>query len=168
MFPILLGLGSNLGERFDNLTSAIEALAPEIMVQTVSSTYETQPLYVAQQPEFLNLLVRATTTLSPISLLDSIQALEVELGRKPSVRFGPRIIDIDIIDYDSLILNLESLTIPHPRMHERLFVLRPLINIVPNWIHPRTGKTVQQLIDGLSDPGIVKKYIHAPSNKSTQ
>ncbi|MDP6769814.1 MAG: 2-amino-4-hydroxy-6-hydroxymethyldihydropteridine diphosphokinase, partial [Anaerolineales bacterium] len=60
-----------------------------------------------------------------------------------------------------------SLTIPHPRMHERLFVLRPLINIVPNWIHPRTGKTVQQLIDGLSDPGIVKKYIHTPSNKST-
>jgi 2-amino-4-hydroxy-6-hydroxymethyldihydropteridine diphosphokinase len=138
------------------------------MVQTISPTYETQPLYVTQQPEFLNLLVRATTTLSPISLLDSIQALEVELGRKPSVRFGPRIIDIDIIDYDSLILNLESLTIPHPRMHERLFVLRPLINIVPNWIHPRTGKTVQQLIDGLSDPGIVKKYIHAPSNKSTQ
>ena len=168
MFPILLGLGSNLGERFDNLTSAIKALPPEIMVQTISPTYETQPLYVTQQPEFLNLLVRATTTLSPISLLDSIQALEVELGRKPSVRFGPRIIDIDIIDYDSLILNLESLTIPHPRMHERLFVLRPLINIVPNWIHPRTGKTVQQLIDGLSDPGIVKKYIHAPSNKSTQ
>ncbi|HJO90628.1 MAG TPA: 2-amino-4-hydroxy-6-hydroxymethyldihydropteridine diphosphokinase [Anaerolineales bacterium] len=168
MFPILLGLGSNLGERFDNLTSAIKALTPEIMVQTISPTYETQPLYVTQQPEFLNLLVRATTTLSPISLLDSIQALEVELGRKPSVRFGPRIIDIDIIDYDSLILNLESLTIPHPRMHERLFVLRPLINIVPNWIHPRTGKTVQQLIDGLSDPGIVKKYIHAPSNKSTQ
>jgi|TARA_B100000959_G_C14996983_1_gene630799 2-amino-4-hydroxy-6-hydroxymethyldihydropteridine diphosphokinase len=157
-----------LGERFDNLTSAIKALTPEIMVQTISPTYETQPLYVTQQPEFLNLLVRATTTLSPISLLDSIQALEVELGRKPSVRFGPRIIDIDIIDYDSLILNLESLTIPHPRMHERLFVLRPLINIVPNWIHPRTGKTVQQLIDGLSDPGIVKKYIHAPSNKSTQ
>jgi len=168
VFPILLGLGSNLGERFDNLTSAIKALTPEIMVQTISPTYETQPLYVTQQPEFLNLLVRATTTLSPISLLDSIQALEVELGRKPSVRFGPRIIDIDIIDYDSLILNLESLTIPHPRMHERLFVLRPLINIVPNWIHPRTGKTVQQLIDGLSDPGIVKKYIHAPSNKSTQ
>ncbi|MEE3227602.1 MAG: 2-amino-4-hydroxy-6-hydroxymethyldihydropteridine diphosphokinase [Chloroflexota bacterium] len=167
MFPILLGLGSNLGERFDNLTSAIKALTPEIMVQTISPTYETQPLYVTQQPEFLNLLVRATTTLSPISLLDSIQALEVELGRKPSVRFGPRIIDIDIIDYDSLILNLESLTIPHPRMHERLFVLRPLINIVPNWIHPRTGKTVQQLIDGLSDPGIVKKYIHTPSNKST-
>ncbi len=167
MFPILLGLGSNLGERFDNLTSAIKALTPEIMVQTISPTYETQPLYVTQQPEFLNLLVRATTTLSPISLLDSIQTLEVELGRKPSVRFGPRIIDIDIIDYDSLILNLESLTIPHPRMHERLFVLRPLINIVPNWIHPRTGKTVQQLIDGLSDPGIVKKYIHAPSNKST-
>ena len=167
MFPILLGLGSNLGERFDNLTSAIKALTPEIIVQTISPTYETQPLYVTQQPEFLNLLVRATTTLSPISLLDSIQTLEVELGRKPSVRFGPRIIDIDIIDYDSLILNLESLTIPHPRMHERLFVLRPLINIVPNWIHPRTGKTVQQLIDGLSDPGIVKKYIHAPSNKST-
>ncbi|MDP6587198.1 MAG: 2-amino-4-hydroxy-6-hydroxymethyldihydropteridine diphosphokinase [Anaerolineales bacterium] len=167
MFPILLGLGSNLGERFDNLTSAIKALTPEIKVQTISPTYETQPLYVTQQPEFLNLLVRATTTLSPISLLDSIQALEVELGRKPSVRFGPRIIDIDIIDYDSLILNLESLTIPHPRMHERLFVLRPLINIVPNWIHPRTGKTVQQLIDGLSDPGIVKKYIHTPSNKST-
>ena len=168
MFPILLGLGSNLGERFDNLTYAINALAPEIMVQTVSPTYETQPLYVTQQPEFLNLLVRATTTLSPISLLDLIQTLEIELGRKPSVRFGPRIIDIDIIDYNSLILDLENLTIPHPRMHERLFVLRPLIDIVPNWIHPPTGKTVQQLIDSLPEPGIVKKYINAPSNKSTQ
>ena len=168
MFPILLGLGSNLGVRFDNLTSAIEALAPEITVRTVSPTYETQPLYVAQQPEFLNLLVRATTTLSPISLLSATQNLEVELGRKPSVRFGPRIIDIDIIDYNSLILNLESLTTPHPRLHERLFVLRPLIDIVPNWIHPRTGKTVQQLIDSLPEPGIVKKYINAPSNKSTQ
>ena len=81
MFPILLGLGSNLGERFDNLTSAIEALAPEITVRTVSPTYETQPLYVAQQPEFLNLLVRATTTLSPISLLSATQNLEVELER---------------------------------------------------------------------------------------
>ena len=167
MFPILLGLGSNLGERFDNLTSAIEALAPEIMVQTVSSTYETQPLYVAQQPEFLNLLVRATTTLSPISLLDSIQALEVELGRKPSVRFGPRIIDIDIIDYDSLILNLESLTTPHPRMHERLFVLKPLIDIVPNWMHPLTGQTAQQLIEKIPSLGIVKQYTHIPSIKST-
>ena len=168
MFPILLGLGSNLGDRFNNLNSAIEAFTPEIMVQTISTTYETQPLYVTQQPEFLNLLVRATTTLSPISLLDLIQTLEIELGRKPSVRFGPRVIDVDIIDYNSLILNLESLTTPHPRLHERLFVLRPLIDIVPNWIHPRTGKTVQQLIDSLSDPGIVKKYIHAPSNKSTQ
>ena len=167
MFPILLGLGSNLGNRFNNLHSAIEALAPEIMVQTISPTYETEPLYVTKQPEFLNLLVRATTTLSPISLLASIKTLEVELGRNPSIRFGPRIIDIDIIDYNSLILNLESLTTPHPRMHERLFVLRPLIDIVPNWEHPITGKTVQQLIDGLSDLGIVKKYICAPSNTST-
>ena len=168
MFPILLGLGSNLGERFDNLTYAINALAPEIMVQTVSPTYETQPLYVTQQPDFLNLLVRANTTLSPTNLLVSIKTLETELGRKPSVRFGPRVIDVDIIDYNSQILNLENLITPHPRMHERLFVLRPLIDIVPNWIHPPTGKTVQQLIDSLPEPGIVKKYINAPSNKSTQ
>ena len=168
MFPILLGLGSNLGERFDNLTTAIEALSPEVTVRTISPTYETQPLYVTEQPEFLNLVVRGTTALSPINLLALIKTIEAKIGRKHSIRFGPRIIDIDIIDYDSLILNLESLTTPHPRMHERLFVLRPLIDIVPNWIHPLTGKTVQQLIDSLTDPGIVKKYIHAPSNKSTQ
>ena len=96
MFPILLGLGSNLGDRFNNLNSAIEALTPEIMVQTISPTYETQPLYVTQQPDFLNLLVRANTTLSPTNLLVSIKTLETELGRKPSVRFGPRVIDVDI------------------------------------------------------------------------
>ena len=119
------------------MTYAINALAPEIMVQTVSPTYETQPLYVTQQPDFLNLLVRANTTLSPTNLLVSIKTLETELGRKPSVRFGPRVIDVDIIDYNSQILNLENLITPHPRMHERLFVLKPLIDIVPNWIHPR-------------------------------
>tara|TARA_A100001037_G_C15117691_1_gene622183 strand:- start:453 stop:959 length:507 start_codon:yes stop_codon:yes gene_type:complete len=168
VFPILLGLGSNLGDRFNNLCSAIEAMTPEIMVQTISPTYETQPLYVTQQPEFLNLLVRANTTLSPISLLASIKALETKLGRKPSARFGPRAIDIDIIDYNSQILNLENLITPHPRMHERLFVLRPLIDIAPNWIHPRTCKTVQQLIDDLSNPGLVKHYTHSPLNKSEQ
>lgn len=167
MFPILLGLGSNLGDRFNNLNSAIEAFTPEIMVQTISPTYETQPLYVTQQPDFLNLLVRANTTLSPTNLLVSIKTLETELGRKPSVRFGPRVIDVDIIDYNSQILNLENLITPHPRMHERLFVLKPLIDIVPNWIHPRTGKTVQQLIEGVSNPGLVKQYSHSASNKST-
>tara|TARA_B100000686_G_C16745659_1_gene949298 strand:- start:732 stop:1235 length:504 start_codon:yes stop_codon:yes gene_type:complete len=167
VFPILLGLGSNLGDRFNNLNSAIEALTPEIMVQTISPTYETQPLYVTQQPDFLNLLVRANTTLSPTNLLVSIKTLETELGRKPSVRFGPRVIDVDIIDYNSQILNLENLITPHPRMHERLFVLKPLIDIVPNWIHPRTGKTVQQLIESVSNPGLVKQYSHSASNKST-
>ena len=85
------------------------------MVQTISPTYETQPLYVTQQPDFLNLLVRANTTLSPTNLLVSIKTLETEFGRKPSVRFGPRVIDVDIIDYNSLILNLESLTTDEKR-----------------------------------------------------
>lgn len=167
MFPILLGLGSNLGERFDNLTAAIEALSPEVTVRTISPTYETQPLYVTEQPEFLNLVVRGTTALSPINLLALIKTIEAKIGRKHSIRFGPRIIDIDIIDYDSLILGLGNLTTPHPRMHERLFVLKPLIDIVPNWMHPLTGQTAQQLIEKIPSLGIVKQYTHIPSIKST-
>ena len=167
MYPILLGLGSNLGERFDNLTAAIEALSPEVTVRTISPTYETQPLYVTEQPEFLNLVVRGTTTLSPINLLALIKTIEAKIGRKRSIRFGPRTIDIDIIDYDSLNLDLTNLTTPHPRMHERLFVLKPLIDIVPNWIHPLTGQTAQQLIEKIPGLGIVKQYTHITSIKST-
>jgi len=167
VYPILLGLGSNLGERFDNLTAAIEVLSPEVTVRTISPTYETQPLYVTEQPEFLNLVVRGTTTLSPINLLALIKTIEAKIGRKRSIRFGPRIIDIDIIDYDSLILGLVNLTTPHPRMHERLFVLKPLIDIVPNWIHPLTGQTAQQLIEKIPSLGIVKQYTHITSIKST-
>ena len=167
MFPILLGLGSNLGDRFENLTAAIEALASEVSVQTISPTYETQPLYVTEQPEFLNLLMRGTTALSPIKLLALIKTIEAKLGRKRSIRFGPRTIDIDIIDYDSLNLDLTNLTTPHPRMHERLFVLKPLVDITPNWIHPRIGQTAQHLIEKIPDLDIVKQYNHTPSIKST-
>ena len=157
MFPILLGLGSNLGDRFENLTAAIEALASEVSVQTISPTYETQPLYVTEQPEFLNLLMRGTTALSPIKLLALIKTIEAKLGRKRSIRFGPRTIDIDIIDYDSLNLDLTNLTTPHPRMHERLFVLKPLVDIAPNWKHPRIGQTAQHLIEKIPDLDIVKQ-----------
>jgi len=167
VFPILLGLGSNLGDRFENLTAAIEALASEVSVQTISPTYETQPLYVTEQPEFLNLLMRGTTALSPIKLLALIKTIEAKLGRKRSIRFGPRTIDIDIIDYDSLNLDLTNLTTPHPRMHERLFVLKPLVDIAPNWIHPRIGQTAQHLIEKIPDLDIVKQYNHTPSIKST-
>lgn len=166
MFPIILGLGSNLGKRFDNLTTAIQSLSPKVTVRTISPTYETQPLHITEQPEFLNLVIRGTTTLSPINLLTFIKTIEAKLGRKRSVRFGPRIIDIDVIDYDSLILDLDNLTTPHPRMHERLFVLTPLLDIVPNWVHPRTGQTARQLIEAIPNLGIVKQYTQFPSIKS--
>ena len=126
MYPILLGLGSNLGERFDNLTAAIEALSPEVTVRTISPTYETQPLYVTEQPEFLNLVVRGTTTLSPINLLALIKTIEAKIGRKRSIRFGPRIIDIDILFFNDLIVEKEGICIPHIHLHNRKFVLIPL------------------------------------------
>jgi 2-amino-4-hydroxy-6-hydroxymethyldihydropteridine diphosphokinase len=156
MATVLLALGTNLGERLSNLRAALEAFAPEIHVLAESAVYETEPWGYADQPAFLNMVVRAQTELTPPELLDRLKNLEATLGRTPTFRNGPRLIDLDILFYDDLLLDTPSLVIPHPRLHERAFVLVPLAEVAPTLMHPRLGQSVAQLLATVDRRGVVK------------
>jgi 2-amino-4-hydroxy-6-hydroxymethyldihydropteridine diphosphokinase len=140
------------------LRAAREALAAHIDIRATSTIYETEPLYLTAQPAFLNAVLHGLTELSPSDLLSFIKQNESNLGRTATVRFGPRVIDIDIIDYDGQQLHDPDLIIPHPRVHERAFVLRPLADIAPHWKHPRSGYTALQLLHALPEKHGVRPY----------
>jgi 2-amino-4-hydroxy-6-hydroxymethyldihydropteridine diphosphokinase len=147
MHTIYLALGTNLGERRANLRAAIKALAPEVRVLAESRIYETPAWGYENQPAFLNMAVRAETDLAPFALLGHLKRLEGKLGRQPAVRWGPRLIDMDILFYDDLVLNTPELVIPHAGVHERAFVLVPLRDIAPGLMHPVLGKTIRGLCE---------------------
>ena len=155
MNTIYLALGTNLGDRPANLRAALAALAPEVMVSAKSKVYETPAWGVEDQPAFLNMAVKAETDLGPAALLAHLKDLEQELGRTPSFRWGPRLMDIDILFYDDLVLKTDGLTLPHPRLHGRAFVLVPLADIAPDFVHPVLGKTVRDLLQAVDRRGIV-------------
>lgn len=151
---VYIALGTNLGDRLANLHAAIAALAPQIRVLAQSAVYETEPWGFADQPAFLNMVLRAETRLAPVDLLSQLKMLEASLGRTPSFRNGPRLIDLDILFYDDLILETPSLTIPHPRLHERAFVLVPMAELAPGFIHPLLGLNMTQLVSAVDTRGV--------------
>jgi 2-amino-4-hydroxy-6-hydroxymethyldihydropteridine diphosphokinase len=149
---VYLALGSNLGDRAGQLRRTLGLLEPACSVTAVSPCYETEPAYVLDQPRFLNLVCRATTLLAPLALLHLLKRIEVQIGRTPGPRFGPRLVDLDILFYDDLILDTPELTIPHPRIAERAFVLVPLSDIAPELRHPMVGRDIAELRDQLDAP----------------
>jgi len=151
---IFLSLGSNLGDRLNNLQDAIRSLPPNVQPLSQSRIYETDPWGYVDQPAFLNLVIKASTELSPKKLLAFIKKMEVVLGREKAFRYGPRLIDLDILFYDDLVLDSPDLTIPHPRLSERAFVLIPLAEVAPDLIHPVTKKTIRQLKTSIGTTGI--------------
>jgi len=154
---VYLSLGSNLGDRPENLRAAISKLAEFGEVMAVSSFYETEPVEVDAQPWFLNCVVRLETEKMPRQLISAILSLEQSMGRQRKQKKGPRTIDIDILLFGHAVIEMPSLTIPHPRLHERRFVLEPLAEIASDARHPVLRRTMRELRDALPHGQTVKK-----------
>ena len=154
---VYLALGSNLGNRPANLQAAIAAFPPGVRVLAQSPVYETRPWGVTDQPVFLNMVIKGETGMKPRELLNHLKLLETRLGRLPSFRFGPRLIDIDILFYDNLTLDTPELTLPHPHMHTRAFVLVPLVDLAPELVHTVFGRAIRQMLADVDTSG-VKRY----------
>lgn len=154
---VYLSLGSNIGDRAMNLREAIERLGELGRVAAVSSLYETEPVEFTEQPWFLNCVVELETSLTPVQLLAGILEIEKQMGRYRGKKKGPRNIDLDVLLYGDRIVDSPELTIPHPAMEERRFVLAPLAEIAPEVTHPVCKKSVRELLEGLSAGQAVKK-----------
>lgn len=152
MIEYLISVGANVGDRAASIDRAVAAIArlPGAEV-TASPLLETRPMYVTEQPNFLNGAVRARVALDPEPMLQALLAIERQLGRERGRRFGPRTIDLDIVAAGDRVIDSPTLSIPHPRMQEREFVLAPLAAIAPQWRHPTLGATVVELLDALRD-----------------
>ena len=150
---VYLGLGSNLGDREANLRHALELLATRIHLETVSSLYDTEPWGYKEQPTFLNCTCEGRTSLQPRALLEAVKEVELTIGKVPTFRNGPRIIDVDILFYGQHLVSEPGLKIPHPRLTERAFVLVPLNEIAPQYVHPVLNLTVANLLTKVAAEG---------------
>ena len=148
MKEVILSLGSNLGQRWLNVQHAIAYLqsVSSLRVTQSSSVYESAPMYVTNQPWYLNMVVAVQTQLSAYEMLSTCKSIEERLGRVGGRRYGPRTIDLDILTCGDEVLDTPLLTIPHKRLTERLFVLLPLQEIYPTWSHPITQQTIDELL----------------------
>ena len=152
---IFLGLGSNIGDRFSNLKKAIDLL--DLNTEVASSIYETDPVEYLEQPKFLNQVIRVDTALRPLELLSWCHEVEQKLGRTREIIKGPRTIDIDLLFYNDEIINSLDLTVPHPGIPSRKFVLVPMDEIAPDFIHPVLKSSMHELLKKLKDnSGVVR------------
>ena len=151
---VFVSVGSNLGDKIENCQKGIKGLLADgrsILVGS-SSFYRTSPVDYKDQDWFVNRVVKIETALNPFDLLDKIQGIEKAMGRKTgTIRFGPRVLDLDIIFYDDQVVQTDTLEIPHPRMHKRRFVLKPICDIEPSMMHPLLGRDMQSLLSDLQD-----------------
>ena len=151
---IYLSLGTNLGNREMNLEAVKESLPPEVKILDCSPVYQTEPWGYLDQPDFLNQVLAIETSLSPTELLEYIKDIEEKIGRKPSVRFGPRIVDIDILFFGDRIILEEDLIIPHPRIRDRAFVLVPMADLDPDLIYPGSDFSISELLTFVDQTGV--------------
>ena len=147
---VYLGLGSNMGDRQENLDRALEFLSQRLRMGKVSSIYDTEPVGNTDQPRFLNLACQAYTRLAPTALLALAKGIENKLGRAGKSN-APRPIDIDILLYGEQVIETPELVIPHAKMAKRAFVLVPLAEIAPDLVHPVSGKTIKELLEGITE-----------------
>ena len=156
MATAYIGLGANLGDRMTTLRMAIQRLETLGRIAAVSSLYETEPVGYLEQPSFLNAVVALDTELAPADLMSGLLGIERDLGRARSFPNAPRTLDLDLLMVDDVILDTPELTLPHPRLHERAFVLVALAEIAPGLVHPGSGETIQELLHTLPDQGGVE------------
>ncbi len=151
---IFIALGTNLGDRFCNLCIARESLPPNVLVINASSIYVTPPWGYEDQPDFYNQVLEVQTALEPFPLLGYLKTIERKIGRHKTFRYGPRLIDLDILFYGERVINTKKLQIPHPHLQDRAFVLVPLNEIAPGFIHPVLGKSVADLLKVIDTGGV--------------
>jgi 2-amino-4-hydroxy-6-hydroxymethyldihydropteridine diphosphokinase len=145
---IWIGLGSNLGDCRQNLNNAVSRIITDLKVTvTQSSLYRSEPVEVTEQPWFYNQVIglELGSEIGPTQLLQRLKTIEKASGRTPGLRYGPRIIDLDLLFYDDWVYESKSLCIPHPKLEQRSFVLQPLMELAPEFIHPRAGKSIRKL-----------------------
>ena len=154
MHQSFVSIGSNLGDKIENCRKGIDALLMDGQSVLVKSSpfYRTSPVDYAEQDWFVNLVIKIKTALDPVDLLGRIKDIEEAVGRKAStVRFGPRVLDLDILFFGDRVIQTAKLEVPHPRMHKRRFVLKPICDIEPSMVHPLLGEDMRSLLDGLKD-----------------
>lgn len=162
MTTVYIALGTNVGNREENLRTALRLLAEaEVSVRRVSSVYETEPVDYLDQAWFLNAVLEAETELSPVELLRALRGIEVRMGSRKAFAKGPRLIDLDVLLYGMDTINLPELQVPHPRMLDRNFVLVPLGEIAPTLRHPAWSGDVTRLLGASRDRSQVRKHLDA-------
>lgn len=167
MDRVYISIGSNLGDRISNCKKALDEMGSFANIVTVSSLYETEPVGKEDQPDFINCVAEIDTDLAPHDFLERLNVVEEKLGRVRDEKWGPRTIDLDIIFYGDQVINDNDLEIPHPRAHLRRFVLEPLCEIAPKFIHPKFNLPVEELLTKIEDDkGVIK--IEKPSTISQQ